>query len=68
MTEQEACELAAEVLPPHYLVYLLAPGAIVVSLVFAAAQERVFRVEGFDYGGWMTLISLLTSAATPTAV
>ena len=42
------------------LVYVLAPFTIAVSLVFAAAQERVFRVPGFTYSGWMTFLSLVT--------
>merc|ERR1719321_1789548 len=32
-------------------------------MVFAATQERVFRVPGFTYSGWMTFLSLLTCTA-----
>ena len=31
-----------------------------VSLVWTAAQERVFRVPGFTFGGWMALMTVLT--------
>ena len=41
------------------LVYVLGPFGVVISMIFAAAQERVFRVPGFTYSGWMTFLSLV---------
>ncbi|KAK9817013.1 hypothetical protein WJX72_008311 [[Myrmecia] bisecta] len=40
--------------------YILAAGLLLCSLVFAALQEKVFRIEGFTYGGWMTFLTYVT--------
>eukprot|EP00958_Prasinococcus_capsulatus_P027023 scaffold5169_cov366-Prasinococcus_capsulatus_cf.AAC.8 len=41
---------------------ILASGALVCSLGFAALQEGVFRIPGFKFAGWMTLVTSLTYA------
>ncbi|KAG2435320.1 hypothetical protein HXX76_007395 [Chlamydomonas incerta] len=38
----------------------LAVGSIASALGFSTLQEKVFNIEGFTYGGWMTFITYLT--------
>ena len=42
------------------LFIVLASTCLVSSLVFAYLQESVFRIPGFTFGGWMTIITLFT--------
>ncbi|GFR49477.1 hypothetical protein Agub_g11416, partial [Astrephomene gubernaculifera] len=41
----------------------LAIGSIASALGFSTLQEKVFNIEGFQYGGWMTFITYLTYSA-----
>lgn len=45
----------------HFLV--LATGSVVSAVGFAALQERVFKTPGFNFQGWMTLLTYVTFAA-----
>ena len=44
------------------LFVVLCTGAIGSAVGFAALQEGVFQVKGFEYSGWMTLLTAATMA------
>mmetsp|Transcript_13082 Transcript_13082/g.45759 ORF Transcript_13082/g.45759 Transcript_13082/m.45759 type:complete len:358 (-) Transcript_13082:40-1113(-) len=46
---------------------VLAAGALVCAMTFAALQEKVFHIPGFRFGGYMTLLTTLTYCACATA-
>lgn len=50
-------------MPSRVQFTVLAVGSLVCAVAFAYLQEKVFLVEGFHYGGFMTLITTLTYAA-----
>jgi solute carrier family 35 (adenosine 3'-phospho 5'-phosphosulfate transporter), member B3 len=37
--------------------------SIISALGFSTLQEKVFNIDGFTYGGWMTFITYCTYAA-----
>lgn len=39
---------------------ILALGALLSAMTFAALQEKVFLIEGFRFGGYMTLLTTIT--------
>lgn len=39
---------------------VLAAGSLVTAIGFSTLQERVFRIPGFSYGGWMTVLTYIT--------
>mmetsp|Transcript_20645 Transcript_20645/g.52908 ORF Transcript_20645/g.52908 Transcript_20645/m.52908 type:complete len:395 (-) Transcript_20645:184-1368(-) len=39
---------------------VLAAGSLVSAIGFSTLQERVFRIPGFSYGGWMTVLTYIT--------
>lgn len=41
--------------------------SIVSALGFSTLQEKVFNIEGFTYGGWMTFITYVTYSICGTA-
>eukprot|EP00798_Chlamydomonas_sp_ICE-L_P005542 gene5542-4178_t len=41
----------------------LAVGSIISALGFSMLQEHVFRIDGFNFGGWMTFVTYVTYAA-----
>lgn len=42
---------------------ILASGSILSAIGFSALQEWVFKIPGFQYGGWMTFITYVTFAS-----
>ncbi|KAK9830410.1 hypothetical protein WJX72_011608 [[Myrmecia] bisecta] len=43
--------------------YLLACGSLACALGFSAIQERILRIDGFEYAGWMTFWTHITYAS-----
>jgi len=43
-----------------YQLSVLAAGSLVSAVGFSTMQEQVFRIPGFKFGGWMTVITYVT--------